>query len=222
MTGKRILVVEDQKDLRGVLRDLLAGSGYAVLEAPDGQAAVAAAKSDRPETLSLSTGATLRRRVEEPGNSRATRPWSPSPTAQGISKCRWKCWTAAGIDRAPQECSQYDDDYHGSDERRRSELTFSTPTLAKMVVSAAKSAEREAQTIHEASDISGMAALSIGVRLAPNSIYEDQLAASCQLGSCSPHDIDQDHRRQQNKGRRPCAFVRSRALEDRDHKAGHQ
>jgi hypothetical protein len=91
-----------------------------------------------------------------------------------------------------------------------------------MVVSAAKSAEREAQTIHEASDISGMAALSIGVRLAPNSIYEDQLAASCQLGSCSPHDIDQDHRRQQNKGRRPCAFVRSRALEDRDHKAGHQ
>ena len=29
----------------------------------------------------------LRRRVEEPGNSRATRPRSPSPTAQGISKC---------------------------------------------------------------------------------------------------------------------------------------
>ena len=51
MTGKRILVVEDQEDLRGVLRDLLAGSGYAVLEAPDGQTAVAAVKSDRPDLI---------------------------------------------------------------------------------------------------------------------------------------------------------------------------
>jgi CheY-like chemotaxis protein len=37
MTGKRILVVEDQEDLRGVLRDLLGGSGYAVIEAADGR-----------------------------------------------------------------------------------------------------------------------------------------------------------------------------------------
>jgi two-component system, cell cycle response regulator DivK len=51
MTGKRILVVEDQEDLRGVLRDLLIGSGYIVLEAPDGQAAVATAKSDRPDLI---------------------------------------------------------------------------------------------------------------------------------------------------------------------------
>ena len=29
---KRILVVEDQEDLRGVLRDLLTGSGYDVAE----------------------------------------------------------------------------------------------------------------------------------------------------------------------------------------------
>ena len=32
---KRILVVEDQEDLRGVLRTLLTGSGYAMLEAVD-------------------------------------------------------------------------------------------------------------------------------------------------------------------------------------------
>jgi two-component system, cell cycle response regulator DivK len=51
MTGKRILIVEDQEDLRGVLRDLLTGSGYAVLEAPDGQAGVATAKSDRPDLI---------------------------------------------------------------------------------------------------------------------------------------------------------------------------
>jgi CheY-like chemotaxis protein len=30
---KRILVVDDQEDLRGVLRDLLTGSGYTVVEA---------------------------------------------------------------------------------------------------------------------------------------------------------------------------------------------
>jgi CheY-like chemotaxis protein len=31
--SKRILVVDDQEDLRGVLRDLLTGSGYAVIVA---------------------------------------------------------------------------------------------------------------------------------------------------------------------------------------------
>jgi len=35
--SKRILVVEDQEDLCGVLRDLLTGSGYAVIEAGDGK-----------------------------------------------------------------------------------------------------------------------------------------------------------------------------------------
>ena len=38
---KRILVVEDQEDLRGVLRDLLTGSGYNVAEAADGRDGVA-------------------------------------------------------------------------------------------------------------------------------------------------------------------------------------
>ena len=39
---KRILVVEDQEDLRGILRDLLTGSGYDV--AADGRDGVAKAK----------------------------------------------------------------------------------------------------------------------------------------------------------------------------------
>src|SRR5215470_2724177 len=51
MSKKRILVVEDQEDLRGVLRDLLLGSGYAVLEAPDGQSGIATAKADRPDLI---------------------------------------------------------------------------------------------------------------------------------------------------------------------------
>jgi two-component system cell cycle response regulator DivK len=48
---KRILVVEDQEDLRGVLRDLFTSSGYFVIEAVDGAAGVARAKSDRPDII---------------------------------------------------------------------------------------------------------------------------------------------------------------------------
>ena len=49
--SKRNLVVDDQEDLRGVLRDLLAGSGYTVIEAADGEAGVAKAKSDNPDLI---------------------------------------------------------------------------------------------------------------------------------------------------------------------------
>jgi len=48
---KRILVVEDQEDLRGVLRDLLTGSGFEVAEAADGRTGVAKAKSERPDLI---------------------------------------------------------------------------------------------------------------------------------------------------------------------------
>src|SRR6185503_11215225 len=48
---KRILVVEDQEDLRGVLRDLLTGSGYEVAEAADGGEGVAKAKSENPDLI---------------------------------------------------------------------------------------------------------------------------------------------------------------------------
>jgi two-component system cell cycle response regulator DivK len=48
---KRILVVEDQEDLRGILRDLLTGSGYEVVEAADGGEGVAKAKSESPDLI---------------------------------------------------------------------------------------------------------------------------------------------------------------------------
>ena len=48
---KRILVVEDQEDLRGLLRDLFTRSGYVVIEATDGATGVASAKSDRPDII---------------------------------------------------------------------------------------------------------------------------------------------------------------------------
>ncbi len=49
--SKRILVVEDQEDLRGILRVLLTGSGYEMLEAANGQAGVAKAKAERPDLI---------------------------------------------------------------------------------------------------------------------------------------------------------------------------
>ena len=48
---KRILVVEDQEDLRRVLRVLLAKSGFAVVEVADGEAGVAAAKAEHPDLI---------------------------------------------------------------------------------------------------------------------------------------------------------------------------
>lgn len=49
--SKRILVVEDQEDLRGVLRTLLTGSGYGVLEAVDGRDGVSKVRSERPDLI---------------------------------------------------------------------------------------------------------------------------------------------------------------------------
>ena len=44
-------MIEDQIDLRDVLRTLLTGSGYAVTEAADGQDGVEKAKSVRPDLI---------------------------------------------------------------------------------------------------------------------------------------------------------------------------
>ena len=49
--SKRILVVEDQEDLRVVLRVLLTGSGYEMLEAADGRDGVAKALAELPDLI---------------------------------------------------------------------------------------------------------------------------------------------------------------------------
>src|SRR6266571_5820624 len=48
---QRILVVEDQADLRAILRDFLTASGYGIIEAVDGGEGVAKAKSERPDLI---------------------------------------------------------------------------------------------------------------------------------------------------------------------------
>ena len=48
---KRILVVEDQEDLRAILRDLLSASGYDVIEAVNGGEGVDKARAERPDLI---------------------------------------------------------------------------------------------------------------------------------------------------------------------------
>jgi two-component system cell cycle response regulator DivK len=48
---KRILVVEDQEDLRAILRDILTATGYTVIEAVDGVEGVAKARSEHPDLV---------------------------------------------------------------------------------------------------------------------------------------------------------------------------
>ncbi len=49
--NKCIMVVEDQEDNRQILRDLLAGVGYDLIEAWDGEAALTALASQRPDLI---------------------------------------------------------------------------------------------------------------------------------------------------------------------------
>ena len=48
---KRILIVEDQEDLRAILRDLLTATGYTVIEAVNGEERVAKARSESPDLV---------------------------------------------------------------------------------------------------------------------------------------------------------------------------
>jgi two-component system cell cycle response regulator DivK len=48
---KRILVVEDQEDNRQILRDLLANSGFEMIEAEDGEQALEQAAKHRPDLI---------------------------------------------------------------------------------------------------------------------------------------------------------------------------
>ena len=48
---KRILVVEDQEDNRRILHDLLSGAGFDLIEAENGEEAVASAQASRPDLI---------------------------------------------------------------------------------------------------------------------------------------------------------------------------
>jgi two-component system cell cycle response regulator DivK len=49
--SKRILVVEDQPDSRRIIRDMLAPTDYEIIEAEDGEQALAAIAKQRPDLI---------------------------------------------------------------------------------------------------------------------------------------------------------------------------
>ena len=49
--GRRILVVDDQEDNRRILRDLLTAAGFEIVEAVDGEGAVAQAVAEPPDLI---------------------------------------------------------------------------------------------------------------------------------------------------------------------------
>jgi two-component system, cell cycle response regulator DivK len=49
--SKRILVVEDQEDSRRILRDLLTSANYEIMEAVNGEEALTAAATQRPDLI---------------------------------------------------------------------------------------------------------------------------------------------------------------------------
>ncbi len=48
---KRILVVEDQEDNRQIIRDMLAGTDYEIIEAENGEEALATVAKQRPDLI---------------------------------------------------------------------------------------------------------------------------------------------------------------------------
>ena len=49
--SRRVLVIEDQEDNRRIMRDLLTGNGYEVIEVVNGLDGVAAAETSRPDLI---------------------------------------------------------------------------------------------------------------------------------------------------------------------------
>ena len=62
--SKRILVVEDQPDGRQIIRDMLAGTGYEITEAENGEEALAAIAKQRPDLILMTSNC---------------RPWTATP-----------------------------------------------------------------------------------------------------------------------------------------------
>ena len=54
--SKRVLAVEDQEDNMQILRDLLVSAGYEIIEAVNGEEALAAVARERPDLILMDLG----------------------------------------------------------------------------------------------------------------------------------------------------------------------
>jgi len=53
LPNKKVLVADDEADVREFVRAALEDDGYAFVEAPDGEAALAAARAEKPDLIIL-------------------------------------------------------------------------------------------------------------------------------------------------------------------------
>lgn len=74
--GPRVLVVDDETPIRRLLRTALSAEGYAVLEAEDGNGALAAAAREKPDAILLDLGLPDQDGIEVLSRLRE---WSPMP-----------------------------------------------------------------------------------------------------------------------------------------------
>ncbi len=74
--NKRVLIIEDERAIRRLLKTSLEGAGYAVLEAQSGEAGIRDAASQRPELVILDLGLPDQSGLEV---LKRIREWSPVP-----------------------------------------------------------------------------------------------------------------------------------------------
>ena len=98
--SKRILVVEDQEDLRGVLRTLLTGSGYNVAEAVDGRDGVSKARSERPNLILMDI------QMPELDGYAATRQIKADPELKAIPIVAVSSFAMKGDEEKGDSCSE--------------------------------------------------------------------------------------------------------------------
>jgi PAS domain S-box-containing protein len=105
-----VLVVDDQESNRHLLRDLLAGAGFAVGEAADGTVAVARCAAERPALVLLDRqlpgldGLTATRAIRAGPAGRTTRILLVSADVLGTEAADWQAAGADGFMGKPIEC----------------------------------------------------------------------------------------------------------------------
>ena len=100
---KRILVVEDQEDNRQIIRDMLAGTDYEIIEAENGEEALAAVAKQRPDLILMDIQLPIMDGYE------ATRRIKADPALRSIPIIAVTSYALSGEDKKAREagCDAY-------------------------------------------------------------------------------------------------------------------
>ena len=100
---KRILVVEDQEDNRQIIRDMFAGTDYEIIEAENGEEAIAAVAKQRPDLILMDVQLPIMDGYE------ATRRIKADPALRSIPIIAVTSYALSGEDKRAQAagCDDY-------------------------------------------------------------------------------------------------------------------